>query len=112
MQVTALHLNRSCNRLEVSFGEQVAYFAAEYLRVYSPSAEVTNHGGRKRWPLQAEAVQLQRLELVGRYAVKLTFSDGHASGLYTWEYLQLLQQEYATRWQAYQAVKNQIEWQA
>ena len=72
----------------------------EFLRVHSPSAEVQGHGkpilqhGKKN-------VSLNRLEQAGNYALKLTFDDGHDSGLYTWEYLRKLCQEQNVLWQKY-----------
>ena len=72
----------------------------EFLRVHSPSAEVQGHGkpilqhGKKN-------VTLDRLEQAGNYALKLTFDDGHDSGLYTWEYLRKLCQEQNVLWQKY-----------
>ena len=72
----------------------------EYLRVHSPSAEVRGHGkpilqhGKK-------GVQLKSIEQAGNYALKLTFDDGHDSGLYTWDYLQKLGREQDMLWQRY-----------
>jgi DUF971 family protein len=67
--------------------------AAELLRVHSPSAEVKGHFGQGGvTPVGKENVTITALEAVGNYALKITFSDGHRTGLYTWEYLQGLGQ--------------------
>lgn len=60
----------------------------ELLRVESPSAEVQGHGpGQKKWLTGKQAVDVTRADPVGRYAVRLTFSDGHDSGIFSWDYL-------------------------
>lgn len=74
----------------------------EYLRVYSPSAEVKGHGpGQETLVVGKEAVQIVGCEPVGNYAVKVIFDDGHDSGLYTWEYLHALGQEHEANWAIY-----------
>lgn len=74
----------------------------EYLRVHSPSADVRGHGpGQERLQVGKERVKLTKIEPVGHYAVRLTFDDGHDSGLYTWKYLYALSKERDARWQAY-----------
>ncbi len=74
----------------------------EYLRVSSPSAEVRGHGPDQA-VLQSgkREVRIVRIEPVGHYALKLVFSDGHASGLYSWQYLRELGDQQETRWQDY-----------
>ena len=60
----------------------------EYLRCFSPSAEVRGHGpGQEKLQKGKEDVRLDKIEPVGNYAVKLVFDDGHDSGIYSWEYL-------------------------
>lgn len=100
---TALTLKRASRRLEVTFSDGEAFdLPAEYLRVYSPSAEVTGHGpGEGVLVTGKQRVNIERIEPVGRYAVKLVFDDGHDTGLYTWETLYELGTEYEAKWQRY-----------
>ena len=75
---------------------------AEYLRVESPSAEVKGHRqGQELLVSGKRNVFVARLEPVGRYAVRIVFSDGHSTGLYTWDYLAKLGRERETIWAAY-----------
>ena len=84
-------------------GEQVS-LAAEYLRVESPSAEVKGHGpGQEQLVWGKRNVTISRLDPVGTYAVKIVFSDGHNTGLYTWPYLLKLGREHETIWAEYLA---------
>lgn len=74
----------------------------EYLRVFSPSAEVRGHGpGQETLQIGKQNVQITKAEPVGHYAVRLVFDDGHDTGLYTWAYLHELGRDYATKWQGY-----------
>lgn len=80
-----------------------ARLRAEYLRVESPSAEVKGHGpGQARLVSGKAAVTIRAVTPVGAYAVKIVFSDGHDTGLYTWDYLRELAQEEPSRWAAYE----------
>jgi DUF971 family protein len=74
----------------------------EYLRVFSPSAEVTGHGGGEG-VLQTgkEAVAIARIEPVGNYAIRLHFDDGHNTGLYSWSLLHELGTLHAEKWARY-----------
>ena len=78
--------------LEVAFDDgEVVRLTAERLRVESPSAEVQGHSpNQKKIIIGKETVAIVGLEPVGNYAVKIVFSDGHDTGLYTWEYLRKL----------------------
>jgi len=78
--------------LEVAFDDgEVVRLTAERLRVESPSAEVQGHSpNQKKIIIGKETVAIVGLEPVGNYAVKIVFSDGHDTGLYTWEYLREL----------------------
>ena len=77
---------------------------AEYLRVESPSAEVQGHGPDQKVIVPGKAnVGLTDIEPVGNYAVRLTFDDGHDTGLYTWAYLLELGREHDQRWANYEA---------
>jgi Uncharacterized protein conserved in bacteria len=74
----------------------------EFLRVYSPSAEVIGHGpGQEVLQTGKRDVVLERIEPVGHYAIRLVFSDGHDSGLYSWTYLHDLGKNEQTLWQTY-----------
>lgn len=75
---------------------------AEFLRVLSPSAEVRGHGiGNETLQINKEAVTLTGVEPVGNYAVKLIFSDGHDSGLYSWDLLHEFTCHREALWQSY-----------
>jgi DUF971 family protein len=89
--------------LAVSFDDGNSYeLPFEYLRVYSPSAEVRGHGpGQEVLQTGKENVQISGIEPVGHYALKLIFDDGHDTGLYSWTYLHELGREMEQRWQAY-----------
>jgi DUF971 family protein len=74
----------------------------EYLRVYSPSAEVQGHHNKSPvLQLDKEGVNITELKQIGHYAVKIFFDDRHKSGLYTWDYLYDLGENYEARWQDY-----------
>jgi DUF971 family protein len=91
--------------LEVTFEDGSRFeLPFEYLRVYSPSAEVKGHGpGQETLVLGKEAVGVSAIEPVGQYAVKLVFDDGHDTGLYTWKYLYELGRDRQEKWAHYQA---------
>ena len=84
--------------LEVSFEDGSCFeLPFEYLRVYSPSAEVKGHGpGQETLVLGKEQVGIRAVEPIGQYAVKLVFDDGHDSGLFTWKYLYELGRDQAS----------------
>jgi len=74
----------------------------EYLRVYSPSADVKGHGpGQEVLQTGKEDVQVSSIEAVGYYAVRLIFDDGHDTGLYTWKYLHELGAQRDAKWRDY-----------
>jgi DUF971 family protein len=100
---TELKLKRSRRELEISFPDgTAASLSAEYLRVHSPSAEVTQHGiGEGVLVVGKEKVAIARIEPVGRYAVRLVFDDGHNTGLYTWAVLHDLCRNRDQKWQRY-----------
>ena len=102
-RATEIKLRRKSRLLEVSFesGERFE-LPFEYLRVYSPSAEVRGHGaGQEVLQFGKENVQVTAVEPIGQYAVRLIFDDGHDTGLYTWKYLFELGSEFAAKWQHY-----------
>jgi DUF971 family protein len=89
--------------LEVSFDDGTqASLTHEFLRVHSPSAEVRGHGpGQEVLQLGKEAVAIDSVEPVGSYAVKFRFSDGHDTGIYTWELLYDLARDHDRLWTQY-----------
>lgn len=89
--------------LEISFSDGASFrIPFELLRVCSPSAEVQGHGpGQETVQTGKRHVDLVAIEPVGNYAVQPTFSDGHNSGLYTWDYLYLLGSQQDKLWQDY-----------
>ncbi|MDQ7743403.1 DUF971 domain-containing protein [Hydrogenophaga pseudoflava] len=89
--------------LEVSFSDGASFrIPFELMRVYSPSAEVQGHGpGQETLQTGKRDVTLVALEPVGNYAVQPTFSDGHDSGIYAWDYLYFLGSQQAELWNDY-----------
>lgn len=102
---TALTLRRGRRELAIEFSDGLsAVLTAEYLRVHSPSAEVTGHGvGEGVLVTDKHDVAIERIDPVGRYAVKLVFDDGHDTGLYTWPILHELCRDRERKWRRYQA---------
>lgn len=102
---TDILLHQKSRVLEVAFADGSRYhLPCEYLRVYSPSAEVRGHGpGQGVLQTGKEAVNITAIEPVGNYAVKLVFDDGHDTGLYTWDYLNLLGRNQESNWREYLA---------
>jgi DUF971 family protein len=100
---TGIKLRRQSRVLEVTFDDgQTFALPFEYLRVYSPSAEVRGHGpGQETLQLGKHEVQVVRVEPIGNYAVRLDFDDGHNTGLYTWAYLHEVGTTHAAKWQQY-----------
>lgn len=100
---TGITLHRKSRVLEVAFDDDRRFeLPFEFLRVYSPSAEVRGHGAGQETLQQGKRdVDIVSLEPVGNYAVKPTFSDGHDSGLYSWDYLYLLGCNQGEMWQDY-----------
>ncbi|QEY26287.1 gamma-butyrobetaine hydroxylase-like domain-containing protein [Neisseria zalophi] len=97
-----IRLQDSRATLALIYDGQIKKLPAEYLRVYSPSAEVRGHApGQEKLQTGKADVVIINLEPVGQYALKITFSDGHDSGLYDWDYLYKLAHEYDTMWAEY-----------
>jgi DUF971 family protein len=85
-------------------GDESYSYAAEFLRVESPSAEVKGHGAGQEVTVSGKkAVRVERVEPVGNYAIRLVFSDRHATGIYTWPYLLDLGRNYEKKWNDYLA---------
>lgn len=86
---TDIKLHQQSKKLEVSFDDDSTFeFSCEFLRVYSPSAEVQGHGpGEEILQVGKKDVNIERIEPVGNYAIQLFYDDGHDSGIYSWETL-------------------------
>ncbi len=102
-QPTALTLHKKSRVLDIAFDDGAVFtLPCELLRVYSPSAEVRGHGqGQETLQTGKRDVDITALEPVGNYAVQPTFSDGHNTGLYSWDYLYSLGANQAKLWQDY-----------
>jgi DUF971 family protein len=102
---TDITLHQKSQILEIGFDDGKRFrLTSEYLRVLSPSAEVRGHGtGQEVLQTGKKDVRIQAIEPVGNYAVKLVFSDGHDTGLYSWEYLYELGSDEYALWQDYLA---------
>lgn len=102
-QPTDITLHQASRTLEIAFSDgKVARLSCEFLRVYSPSAEVRGHGnGQEVLQVGKRAVQITAIEPVGTYAVRLVFSDGHDTGLYSWDYLYELGMSQDELWKEY-----------
>ena len=100
---TELRLQKRSRRLQIVFSDGVRFeLSAEYLRVHSPSAEVRGHGAGEPLLVAGKAgVNIERIEPIGRYAVRLIFDDGHDTGLYSWSTLYELGQHHQANWQRY-----------
>ncbi len=98
-----IKLHQSSNLLEIKFNNLTeCMLSSEFLRVHSPSAEVRGHGsGQETLQVQKENVAIENIEPIGQYAIKLTFSDGHNTGIYTWDYLYELAATYDALWEEY-----------
>ena len=101
---TALTVHAQSRVLEVAFSDGAAFtIPFELMRVYSPSAEVQGHGpGQEVLQTGKQNVLVTDITLVGNYAVKPVFDDGHDTGLYTWSYLYKLGAEQSQLWADYE----------
>ena len=100
---TEIRLAKDKRTLTVSFdGGESHALAAEYLRVFSPSAEVQGHSAEQRVTVGGKrAVQIIKVDPIGNYAVKLSFDDMHDTGIFTWGYLMRLGRERDALWAVY-----------
>lgn len=98
-----IRLSKDRNRLTVGFDNGESHvLSAEYLRVFSPSAEVQGHSAEQRQTVGGkESVEILQVEPVGNYAVKLQFDDMHNTGIYAWSYLLRLGREEGPLWAGY-----------
>lgn len=100
---TDIKLHKKSATLELVYADSACNtFSAEFLRVHSPSAEVRGHGkGQEILQTGKRQVKIVNLESVGNYAIKLSFSDGHDTGIYSWTYLEELAGEHDALWNDY-----------
>jgi len=99
---SAIKLHQKSRQLEVTFSGNTYHLPYEYLRVFSPSAEVRGHGNQEMILVGGKSqIQVTDIEPVGQYAIKLSFDDGHDSGLYTWQTLYELGRDHSANWQTY-----------
>jgi len=103
MTPTEITLHQKTKSLEITFDDGAHYtLPAEFLRVYSPSAEVRGHGkGQETLQVGKRDVGIGEVEPVGQYALKISFDDGHDTGLFSWEYLHELGQYQDAMWHDY-----------
>lgn len=100
-----VRLHRASRTLELGYGGDETYsLSCEFLRVNSPSAEVRGHGpGQETLQTGKRLVTIERIESVGNYALQFHFSDGHDSGIYSWDYLYGLCRDQQRLWADYLA---------
>jgi len=102
MAPESIKVRKSSRCVEFTFDGDMTALSFEFLRVYSPSAEVRGHGtGNGVLQTGKKNVVLLRMEPTGNYALKLVFDDGHDSGLYDWKYLRHLCRHHESLWQEY-----------
>lgn len=98
-----IRLNHDKTALSLVYAEHCHHLSAEYLRVFSPSAEVRGHApGQEVLQVGKRHVTITGLTPMGNYALKISFSDGHDSGLYDWDYLYELATQQVGRWADYE----------
>jgi DUF971 family protein len=100
---TGITLHQKSRVLEIAFADGRTFrLPYEFLRVHSPSAEVRGHGpGQEVLQVGKRAVEIRALEPVGSYAVQPQFSDGHSTGIYSWDYLYELGEKQEQYWSQY-----------
>ena len=100
---TEIKLHQKSRVMEIAFDDGKTFrLPYEFLRVYSPSAEVRGHGpGQEVLQIGKREVEIRSLEAVGSYAVQPQFSDGHATGIYSWDYLYELGNNQEKMWAEY-----------
>jgi DUF971 family protein len=102
---TEIKLHQSSRAMELSFADGTSFrLSYEFLRVYSPSAEVRGHGpGQETLQIGKREVTITEVEPIGHYAIRPKFSDGHDTGIYSWDYLYDLGVRHEELWQGYLA---------
>ncbi len=107
---TEIKLHQKSRVMEIAFSDGRSFqLPYELLRVYSPSAEVRGHGpGQEVLQTGKRAIEIRSLEPVGSYAVQPTFSDGHSTGIFSWDYLYELGENQDKLWAQYLARLEQV----
>ena len=102
---TEIKLHQASRAMEISFADGTSFrLPYEFLRAYSPSAEVRGHGpGQETLQVGKREVGIVEVEPVGHYAIRPKFSDGHDTGIYSWDYLYELGSRHELMWQKYLA---------
>lgn len=102
---TEITLHQASRVLDVAFDDGHKFsLTCEYLRVFSPSAEVRGHGpGQEVLQVGKKNVEIKTVDPVGQYAIKFLFSDGHDTGIYSWDYLYELGMKQDSNWKSYLA---------
>lgn len=101
---TKIQYKKASKTLVLSYQDQEFQLTAEFLRVHSPSAEVRGHGPQEAiLQVEKKDVAITAIEPVGNYALKISYDDGHDSGLYTWDYLKDLAENLDKYWEKYLA---------
>jgi DUF971 family protein len=100
---TEINLHQVSRVLDIAFDDGASFsLPCEYLRVFSPSAEVRGHGpGQEVLQVGKRDVNISAIEPVGVYAVKFVFTDGHDTGIYSWDYLHELGTKQQSNWNSY-----------
>jgi DUF971 family protein len=100
---TEIKLHQQSRRLEIAFSDGARFeLPFEFMRVYSPSAEVRGHGpGQETLQVGKREVDIRAIEPVGNYALQPSFSDGHDTGIYSWDYLYELGEHQEVMWTDY-----------
>ena len=99
---TNITLSKNKKLLTVSFKDKQFSMSSEYLRVYSPSAEVRGHGpGQETLQLNKQDITINSLVPMGNYAIAIHFNDGHTTGIYSWSYLNHLGSDEEELWEEY-----------
>ncbi len=103
INIEKIVLHTKSRYLELVFGDGlISKLSCEFLRVYSPSAEVRGHGkGGENLQVGKRNVTINEIEQVGNYAVKFIFSDGHSSGIFSWSYLRQISEKQEFMWDNY-----------
>lgn len=98
-----IFVTKAKDTLRLEYAEEKQHkLRAEYLRVFSPSAEVRGHGkGQEVLQFGKRHVVISGIQKSGNYAIQITFSDGHNSGIFTWDYLYDLAENYTDYWIGY-----------
>ena len=106
---TDINLHQQSRVLDITFTDGRKFsMPVEYLRVFSPSAEVRGHGpGQEVLQVGKGQVNISAIEPVGVYAVKFVFTDGHDTGIYSWDYLYDLGAKLDSNWKSYLARLHQ-----